>query len=63
MPWRHSISLFGTNRTTGLSFRSDVVASPGGRQILIADSAGNLIELFQPAHQPAAPSQTNSSSS
>ena len=31
------------------SFRSDVVAGPGGRQILLADPAGNLIELFQPA--------------
>jgi catechol 2,3-dioxygenase-like lactoylglutathione lyase family enzyme len=37
-------------RTAGLSFRSDVVAGPGGRQILLADPAGNLIELFQPAH-------------
>jgi catechol 2,3-dioxygenase-like lactoylglutathione lyase family enzyme len=32
----------------GLSFRSEVVAGPGGRQILIADPAGNLVELFQP---------------
>jgi predicted enzyme related to lactoylglutathione lyase len=48
-------------RTAGLSFRSDVVAGPGGRQILIADPADNLIELFQPAHQPAAPSQTSAS--
>jgi catechol 2,3-dioxygenase-like lactoylglutathione lyase family enzyme len=37
-------------RTAGLSFSSDVVAGPGGRQILVADPAGNLIELFQPAH-------------
>jgi catechol 2,3-dioxygenase-like lactoylglutathione lyase family enzyme len=37
-------------RGAGLSFRSDVVAGPGGRQILLADPAGNLIELFQPAH-------------
>ena len=36
-------------RGTGLSFRSDVVAGPGGRQILLTDPAGNLIELFQPA--------------
>ncbi|WP_067460914.1 VOC family protein [Actinomadura macra] len=35
-------------RGTGLSFRGDVVAGPGGRQILLADPAGNLIELFQP---------------
>ena len=37
-------------RAAGLTFRSDVVSGPGGRQILIADPAGNLIELFQPAH-------------
>jgi catechol 2,3-dioxygenase-like lactoylglutathione lyase family enzyme len=36
-------------RDAGLAFRSDVVAGPGGRQILLADPAGNLIELFQPA--------------
>jgi catechol 2,3-dioxygenase-like lactoylglutathione lyase family enzyme len=36
-------------RGAGLDFRSDVVAGPGGRQILLADPAGNLIELFQPA--------------
>ncbi|MFF4763834.1 VOC family protein [Streptomyces sp. NPDC001292] len=41
-------------RAAGLSFRSDVVAGPGGRQVLIADPVGNLIELFQPAHTPAA---------
>jgi len=40
-------------RAAGLSFRSDPVSGPGGRQILLADPAGNLIELFQPAHQPA----------
>jgi catechol 2,3-dioxygenase-like lactoylglutathione lyase family enzyme len=36
-------------KAAGLSFRSDLVAGPGGRQILLADPAGNLIELFQPA--------------
>ncbi|WP_328875528.1 VOC family protein [Streptomyces sp. NBC_00287] len=36
-------------RSAGLSFRSEVVSGPGGRQILLADPAGNLIELFQPA--------------
>ena len=36
-------------RTAGLSFRSDLVTGPGGRQILLTDPAGNLIELFQPA--------------
>lgn len=36
-------------RTAGLDFQGDVIAGPGGRQILLADPAGNLIELFQPA--------------
>jgi len=36
-------------RSAGLSFRSDVVEGPGGRQILLADPAGNLVELFTPA--------------
>ena len=42
-------------RTSGLPVRSDVVAGPGGRQILLADPASNLIELFQPANRPGAP--------
>ena len=41
-------------RDAGLPFRSDLVTGPGGRQILLADPDGNLIELFQPAHRPAA---------
>jgi catechol 2,3-dioxygenase-like lactoylglutathione lyase family enzyme len=36
-------------RSAGLSFRSEVVEGPGGRQILLADPAGNLVELFTPA--------------
>jgi catechol 2,3-dioxygenase-like lactoylglutathione lyase family enzyme len=36
-------------RAAGLPFRSDLVTGPGGRQILLADPDGNLIELFQPA--------------
>ena len=34
-------------RGAGLTFRSDVVSGPGGRQILLTDPAGNLVELFQ----------------
>jgi catechol 2,3-dioxygenase-like lactoylglutathione lyase family enzyme len=41
-------------RGADLPFRSDLVSGPGGRQILLADPAGNLIGLFQPAHSPAA---------
>jgi catechol 2,3-dioxygenase-like lactoylglutathione lyase family enzyme len=40
-------------RTAGLAFRNDVVAGPGGRQILLTDPAGNLIELFEPAQRHA----------
>jgi predicted enzyme related to lactoylglutathione lyase len=35
-------------RETGLTFSSGVVSGPGGRQILLADPAGNLVELFEP---------------
>lgn len=37
-------------RRADLPLRSDLVSGPGGRQILLADPDGNLIELFQPAH-------------
>jgi catechol 2,3-dioxygenase-like lactoylglutathione lyase family enzyme len=36
-------------RGDGLTFRGDVVEGPGGRQILLADPSGNLVELFTPA--------------
>lgn len=35
-------------RDGGVSFRSDPISGPGGRQVLVADPAGNLVELFQP---------------
>jgi catechol 2,3-dioxygenase-like lactoylglutathione lyase family enzyme len=37
-------------RAAGVSFRNEVVTGPGGRQILVQDPSGNLIELFQPAN-------------
>jgi len=36
-------------RAEGVPFRNDVVSGPGGKQILVQDPSGNLIELFQPA--------------
>jgi catechol 2,3-dioxygenase-like lactoylglutathione lyase family enzyme len=36
-------------RAEGVPFRNDVVSGPGGKQILVQDPAGNLVELFQPA--------------
>jgi len=36
-------------RAAGLSFRNEIVTGPGGKQILLVDPSGNLVELFQPA--------------
>jgi catechol 2,3-dioxygenase-like lactoylglutathione lyase family enzyme len=36
-------------RRAAVPFRSELVTGPGGRQVLLADPAGNLVELFQPA--------------
>jgi catechol 2,3-dioxygenase-like lactoylglutathione lyase family enzyme len=33
----------------GASFRNDIVTGPGGKQILLEDPSGNVVELFQPA--------------
>jgi catechol 2,3-dioxygenase-like lactoylglutathione lyase family enzyme len=40
-------------RNAGVPFRSDLVTGPGGRQVLIADPDGNLVELFQAAQRSA----------
>ena len=34
-------------RAAGARFRSDPVAGPGGRQVLVDDPSGNPIELFE----------------
>ncbi|HEX6254488.1 MAG TPA: VOC family protein [Euzebyales bacterium] len=39
----------GRLRDAGLTFRGETVEGPGGRQILLTDPDGNLVELFQPA--------------
>jgi catechol 2,3-dioxygenase-like lactoylglutathione lyase family enzyme len=36
-------------RAEGVKFRNDVVSGPGGKQILLEDPSGNVVELFQPA--------------
>jgi len=33
----------------GVPFRNEMVSGPGGRQILVVDPSGNLVELFQTA--------------
>jgi len=36
-------------RAEGVPFRNDIVTGPGGKQIVLEDPSGNLVELFQPA--------------
>ena len=36
-------------RDAGARFRNDVIVGPGGKQILVQDPSGNVVELFQPA--------------
>src|SRR5215510_495350 len=36
-------------KKAGVKFRNDIVAGPGGRQILLEDPSGNPVELFEPA--------------
>jgi catechol 2,3-dioxygenase-like lactoylglutathione lyase family enzyme len=36
-------------RKAEVKFRNDIVAGPGGRQILLEDPSGNLVELFEAA--------------
>jgi len=36
-------------RAAGAPFRNDVLEGPGGKQVLVQDPSGNVIELFQPA--------------
>ena len=38
-------------RDAGVRFRNDIVTGPGGKQILLQDPSGNVVELFQPAGQ------------
>ena len=40
-------------RDAGAPFRNDLLVGPGGKQILLQDPSGNVIELFQPAGAPA----------
>ena len=36
-------------RQAGATFRNDILEGPGGKQILLQDPSGNVVELFQPA--------------
>ena len=36
-------------REAGADFRNDIIEGPGGKQILLQDPSGNVVEIFQPA--------------
>ena len=40
-------------RDANVSFRGDMVEGKGGRQILVEDPAGNVVELFEPGQDRA----------
>jgi hypothetical protein len=35
-------------REAGASFRNDIVSGMGGKQILVEDPSGNVVEAFEP---------------
>ena len=41
-------SLVDSLRNAGASFRSDIITGVGGKQALVQDPSGNLVELFEP---------------
>jgi catechol 2,3-dioxygenase-like lactoylglutathione lyase family enzyme len=38
-------------RADGATFRNEIVTGPGGKQILLLDPSGNVVELFEPANR------------
>src|SRR6185437_16069546 len=41
-------ALVGQLRADGVRFRNEIVTGTGGRQVLVEDPSGNLVELFEP---------------
>ncbi|MDB5431860.1 MAG: Glyoxalase/bleomycin resistance protein/dioxygenase [Caulobacter sp.] len=44
-------------REAGATFRNDILEGPGGKQVLLQDPSGNVVELFQPAAGPWPPTR------
>ena len=36
-------------KAAGETFRNEIISGPGGRQVLVEDPSGNVVELFEPA--------------
>ena len=34
-------------KAAGARFRNEIISGPGGRQVLVEDPSGNVVELFQ----------------
>jgi len=47
VPVQELESLVQELRADGITFRNDIVTGQGGRQILVEDPSGNLVELFE----------------
>ena len=47
--WRIRDGRVSLMRARGVRFRNDVVQGPGGKQVLVLDPSGNLVELFEQA--------------
>ena len=45
----HLLARVAAMHAAGVRFRNAIVSGPGGKQILAEDTAGNVVELFQPA--------------
>ncbi len=45
------VSLVQKLTQSGAQFRSEIVSSPGGKQVLVDDPSGNPIELFESSGQ------------
>jgi catechol 2,3-dioxygenase-like lactoylglutathione lyase family enzyme len=43
------VALVEKLKAGGATFRNDIVSGPGGKQILVEDTCGNVVELFEPA--------------
>ncbi len=49
----------GRLRAQGASFRNEIIAGVGGKQILVEDPSGNPVELFEPTRREAALGQSD----
>lgn len=46
-----SVAFYRDRLEAGGSFRGEIVVGNGGRQVLLEDPSGNLVELFEPVEK------------